>query len=554
MYWYDDAERSVYAWNAVDVEVNGLLQHGHVIGLDESDGDAPRLIVDFQCMAQRSVLMDHGKAYDCSRKGKSDKMPEPLEWTDRFSSAAAGPGHLTVEVLLRAHSNQPWTWFPAKLLLFRFANRKYAFAEAVLGEQRVREVLPVSQIRQPSKTETLQKKLLPPGHFTIRTCSVPDGYWLTMEPAMPAMFRKDLQRECRIHLVSVRSHTLHYLQRSAEPPISDEDARKSVKHVMFRIDHGLDPLLRIPNNEASEPRRKAAATGNERGLPLPPELLTEVLTSLSTVDRQRCRRTCQLWEDILTSADGSRDLRLSLQEPSFSARVERDWSADYAVYGCIFKHFTPVTRTISLHDREVSDDSGMELEDTTYASQAMDYIKQVLDDGASGIERFILHQRSMSIMAFNYSLAEYFDSVAALYSSWAACCRRIIWKDSVLKYTDGFGMTELEFRIPYAVFNLNTLDAAQIWELFERALCWNNWLDVECLAQQTTDLVHRKSETACSKLVELLEAYQEPDPRPSAHYFGRKWTVGNLDCLDVRKLNRICLYAWSWHIGRCFPP
>ncbi|XP_055345135.1 uncharacterized protein LOC129592984 [Paramacrobiotus metropolitanus] len=297
-----------------------------------------------------------------------------------------------------------------------------------------------------------------------------------------------------------------------------------------------------------------------------PELLTEIFQSLETVDRQRCRRTCHLWEEILTSAVLSQDLRISLQLPSFFAHVPNDWSAEYVVYTCIFKHITAATRTICLRDRQTIYHAAnshvmqrwrnfpgfkntMELERCMPAGKIMLGIQEALEDAGARLERLIVYQQSISVIPFDKASLAYFDSIAELYSSLKTCCNRVIWKDYSLR----FNSPPMEFRIPYARFGLSNVDAAQIWDLFEERLVSSESLDMEILEHWTGELIARNVKDLEKSLVGaifVLDTYQSPDPRASRHHFRQYWSLSDLDSLDVRKLNKFCLYAWAAFIGK----
>ncbi|XP_055353176.1 uncharacterized protein LOC129599064 isoform X2 [Paramacrobiotus metropolitanus] len=78
------------AWNAVDVQVDGQLQHGRVINM--VDGG---LIVDFGCHAQHSQFVEYGRIF---------------RWSPSFGNSGEGTFWMAVSVLLRRPTDGAWIW------------------------------------------------------------------------------------------------------------------------------------------------------------------------------------------------------------------------------------------------------------------------------------------------------------------------------------------------------------------------------------------------------------------------------------------------------------
>ncbi|XP_055354809.1 uncharacterized protein LOC129600353 [Paramacrobiotus metropolitanus] len=98
--------------------------------------------------------------------------------------------------------------------------------------------------------------------------------------------------------------------------------------------------------------------------------------------------------------------------------------------------------------------------------------------------------------------------------------------------------------MPAAVFALGHVDAAQIVDLLEQHLHWRGPpLDVQRIDHFMASLIDNS--VNAKKAIKILRDYQSCDPRPSAHYQGREWSANNAFAIDVRKLNRFCLYALS---------
>ncbi|XP_055357610.1 uncharacterized protein LOC129602580 [Paramacrobiotus metropolitanus] len=522
MYLCENAD-GVRTWNAVDVEVDGMLQHGYVIGLEdmlENDSTPPRLIVDFGCPSQQAVLVPYGKILDCS--------------VSKFCNAREGDD---VEVLLHDGPGRPWKWYPGKMLIRGFQLLPWgALVELRRDGQVCRELLPRQQIRDVS-SEAVKPIPLPAGHFVVQTWGVPNGYW-ALEQSASAMLLRKVEREFSLRFVKVLSQEMHYVRRRQEAPFSTENVAASFER--GRKNHAYCHQL-DERTEESEPKRKKPLTFGERGLPLPLEVLKEVLRCLDTVDQQRCRRTCQLWETLLTSAELCQVLRVSRQQPRLD-RIKQ-WDCNYAMYCCIFKHITPTTHTLCIHDAEPS---YLQHWNRSAADEVGALLKKVLDDAGMRIERCIVHQRSIRMQTSDphdqCSIGVLCAETALHLSQLVSCSDRVIWKDYSLALAEKRRVTLMEFRIPSAVFTRGYVSAARIADLLEQHLrCDEPPLSAErighCMAS------HIDSGTKAVKIMQILRDYQSCDPRPSAHYRGYEWSADNVADVDVGKLNGFCLRA-----------
>ncbi|XP_055357422.1 uncharacterized protein LOC129602431 [Paramacrobiotus metropolitanus] len=205
MHLYENEERSVHTWNAVDVEIGGHLQHGYVIGLEETENTPARAIVDFGCSTQQAVPVPYGKIWDCSL----------YRSTKRCRGAA-------VEVLLHDGPDRPWTWCPAKMLISGFRDLdSAAMVEVITDGQRRRELLRRRQIRDLCST-AVRKGLLSADHFVMQTCRVPNGYW-TLPSAESALLLREVERMFAVRLVTVLSQKMHFVRRRQNECLRDED-------------------------------------------------------------------------------------------------------------------------------------------------------------------------------------------------------------------------------------------------------------------------------------------------------------------------------------------
>ncbi|XP_055330357.1 uncharacterized protein LOC129582772 isoform X2 [Paramacrobiotus metropolitanus] len=257
-----------------------------------------------------------------------------------------------------------------------------------------------------------------------------------------------------------------------------------------------------------------SSTTEQCSLSLPLVLLTEIFLSLDTIDRKRCRRVCNLWDEILTSASVSQIIHISFEQPSFTARLKSCRSVDYVAYGCIFKHITAATRTLCLRNwEEISNDGIIEMEPERRLTtgKMMVCVKEALEDIGARLDRLIVHRLSISSARFSPILLTYFGSVADLYFSLATCCNRVIWKNFSLSCHYGLSDSRIEFRFPYAFFLLRSVDTAQIWDLFEHHVVCSEAMDMELLEYWTNELITRQVNDVGQKLAEailLLDAYQ----------------------------------------------
>ncbi|XP_055335060.1 uncharacterized protein LOC129586082 isoform X2 [Paramacrobiotus metropolitanus] len=403
----------------------------------------------------------------------------------------------------------------------------------------VRVLLPSSQIRQRLTAEALQLRTVQPGDFQIRTCRSPVNDWHSRQLLLfPGSNWGDLPRKPpspHSRLLSNIRGKMFYLQRITDPPLSNRDAASLLRtrSVGFRSNtRRLDsPWAHVSVNLADGP--------DFCSFPALPELLTETFQSLDTVERQHCRRTCYLWEEILTSDAMSKNVHISLQQPGFGARVVSCRSADYAMYACIFLNITSATRTICLLPPEINRkaetvqtsrgdpplnlNEGMELEHSLSVGKAMIAVKEALKDTGVRLDQLIIYQRSISVQRYDRSFVGYLDSVAELYSGLAICCNRVIWKDHSLR----FESAPLELRIPYASFVLRSVDAPRIWDFFEQRLVCREPLDMELLEYWTNELITRQVKQVESKLAEAVQ-------------FG---------CEEAKQVLSTCLGCFRWKTG-----
>ncbi|XP_055327196.1 uncharacterized protein LOC129580616 [Paramacrobiotus metropolitanus] len=336
------------------------------------------------------------------------------------------------------------------------------------------------------------------------------------------------------------SQEMQYVRRCDEPPMDNADVAK-----LFERQKGKCVRSHYDGESESERKRKKRQTTGNCGLALPVEILKEIFLSLHTVDQQRCRRTCQLWDAVLTSGDEWRKF----------VRVQIEAEDDYAIhpyigYNCLFKNITPATRTICQQDPEWGLDCE-DRDDWIKVNEAMNLIKKILDDGGIRIDRLILHKREMLTDLTELPLKTLFAETAALFSTLASCCDCLILKQHRLIYqctNDNFW----EFRIPLAVMNPGSVEEALIWDVCEKHLCCvgpkielyerhrcHPPVDRQRMAHCLTNLINSRERASTVK--KILKDCQTCDPRSSAHYRNSKWILYNMANVDVNKLNKLCL-------------
>ncbi|XP_055353141.1 uncharacterized protein LOC129599034 [Paramacrobiotus metropolitanus] len=523
MYLYEDADRWVHTWNAVDVEIDGLRQHGLVVGLEENGSTPPRLLVDFECPTQRSVVVPHGKVWQC--------YPYPIGLVRNLRD---------VEALLHDGPHRPWTWYPGRVLIPYFEHRnEVSLVEVMVSGELRPELIPYRQIRDPGAEERFQGKLVAVDHLVIRTCDVSNGYW-TLEPSVATWLLRRAEKRFDLRFTKVLNQQMHYVRLREESPMWWNEFTGDVAGVFEKERNHPDYYYKLL--EITKKRGKPSDYG-EQYLALPVELLKEVFHSLDTVHRQRCRRTCPLWEALLTSAELCQEVRVTRKRPSRLPRVR--WDCNYAMYGCIFKHITPATRTISIRD---TDPSPLHLEHIPHAAgDVVDVMVKVLDTAGIRIERFISCRQSIWLreeIFDQWKLSALSIHIAALHAKLVSSCQRLIVKEYSLTVVKMFGRPLMKSRIPLVAFSGGQVDAARIVELLEQGLHWEEPpLDVQRLADCMANGID--SEEKAKGVKKILWDFQTRDPRPSSAYRNRKWTVYNVAGVDVSRLNRFCLNALS---------
>ncbi|XP_055354807.1 uncharacterized protein LOC129600351 [Paramacrobiotus metropolitanus] len=261
--------------------------------------------------------------------------------------------------------------------------------EVTVGGQRRRELIPHRHIRDPS-ADVGKPELHPEDHFVMQTCSVPNGFWPSSESAW---LLRQVERRFAVRFFKVLSQEMQYVQRRHRRPLRKEDLAivfEGERNIPLSVSHRKS--LEDTDQADSELKRKKPLFASDGLLALPLEVLNEVFRSLDTVDRQRCRRTCPLWDAILMSPDLCKEVRVMLAGHGGSDPVK--WDLHYAAYVCIFNHITPATRTICIRDSETPCPNRWSLRD---GDEATDFIMKILEDAGSRIDSLIVYRRAMTL-------------------------------------------------------------------------------------------------------------------------------------------------------------
>ncbi|XP_055357247.1 uncharacterized protein LOC129602275 [Paramacrobiotus metropolitanus] len=160
-YSFDDQNHAVYAWNAVDVLVDGQLQHGDVINMTEGG-----LIIDFKCPTKRAQFVKYGLIFHCNNR--QNFWP----W-----------GEQPAQVVLRRHSDGAWIWYPGALVsLGSFTSNNVELVDIQRPYGTVRELLPWQQVRLAPTNAVLEERRVGQTDFVIRDCPMPGELWSEETP------------------------------------------------------------------------------------------------------------------------------------------------------------------------------------------------------------------------------------------------------------------------------------------------------------------------------------------------------------------------------------
>ncbi|XP_055348029.1 uncharacterized protein LOC129595138 [Paramacrobiotus metropolitanus] len=366
---------SVATWNAVDVLMDGLLQHGHVVSV--VDGG---LLIDWQCglgpqrESAHVQLVEYGRIFQC-RQPVLARPRIPVPHDDECSEEDVDHEGLSVQVLLRRHPNPgaAWIWYPGTAVpVASYHYEHFVWVQVQLsdGQGIVEELLPWMQVRAvtPPAGAGPDSGLarVVQGAFVIRSCHLPASASSRIAPAL--LLKQVLGgRRGRVLFVSLFNQTLLYLQRETDTPLTaeqvegfcaEEDERRRYSaceansHWLWQQLQLLGvSVIRPHSRKVSIPVASGSGTGACLRLPLPTELLLEVFRCLDSVGRVRCWRVCAAWHRILRTTGNFPDVCVSATEGEygptpwfFESVPQAGVGGQYWVVACLLKCLTARTQ------------------------------------------------------------------------------------------------------------------------------------------------------------------------------------------------------------------
>ncbi|XP_055354387.1 uncharacterized protein LOC129600027 isoform X2 [Paramacrobiotus metropolitanus] len=458
----------VCAWDSVNVLADGLLQQGycrHVL----PDG----LLIDFLLPNAELVFVEFGNIYDCSGRGLWRKE----NWTwfyfmelDLFLTPLI-PENPSIQALMRFHPGRPWIWYPARLLTCAFCIGRYfhyVVVEVTVDGQTIRAVLPPSQIRYTPSAEEMTRRRLNRSHFIVREASLPlHNSAAVDQQCVDWLIDRLLVHEFRI--MSTTGGRLVYFTRENGKPLHDNLIIMFAEAVKDNLQNGdkeeKEATCNIPPKLPKKPLEQM--DGNcERGIPLPVELMAVVFQCLDTIGRQRCRRTCFLWNSILTSRPLCKDLLISA-----------DPHCHYDILNCLLKYFVPGTECIAIQNAKPG-----------WAPYGYDPVLMLIGDDSiklPPIKQVLFHRCVFGEIAMRALL----PVTHTVHASVEKRIGSIVWKNcSFVSSPDSVVLA----RIPYAVIDPNSVALQDLWNLVERNLIWRKHQDFDRLAAVIWDCVEKE--------------------------------------------------------------
>ncbi|XP_055348466.1 uncharacterized protein LOC129595468 [Paramacrobiotus metropolitanus] len=537
----------VYLWNSVDVLTeSGLFQHGEVINVAETG-----LMVDFHCNGQRAQLVSYNNALHPSW------FPYSLmqqHWYEPLQPNPAATENASVQVLCRPHLGAAWCWYPGRLLRLPFCfpclQIGLVWVAVDLDGRRLTELFSADQVRFPPSKQQLAQRALSPDYFVVREYRLPDEFWVTLTPKAADDFHRQLELEKGdVRVISILGGAVKYLQRRNAKAVTEKEVQE-VRELTEKTSHRVlsdeqDKLgLEVTVIAAATRKRKHpdddAPPEVECVLPSATHLLLEIFHSLDSVNRQKLRRVCPLWNTVLTGADSVTIVRVSFRLNRFFPRKEEDFTDVYGAVAVLLKCTNGKTQRVIIED--------------LCAEQldiAVVVVKRVLRD--IRVKQLICHRVEMDWeLNYGYEGYEYIDNGAAAAEEVQEKGRIIFRRlakmlKSMAPHCDELCLQRCEFSslekmsviIPHATVKLDAADIeAQFWDLYEAQLS-REGVNLEEMAEW----IRTGAKNLRAMVVQYLMVWQSRDPRSTTPYRGHKWTLGNLKDLDVSKLTTLTLRA-----------
>ncbi|XP_055344470.1 uncharacterized protein LOC129592451 [Paramacrobiotus metropolitanus] len=491
-----DDEDAVHEWNAVDVLVNGQLQHGRVINVAEK-----ALLIDFECPTQRAQLIEYGRVFQCKENAERSMT--------------------NVQVLLRRHPDAAWIWYPGRVIPIEGFLYEYAeYVEVRLPKGNVKELLPLAQVRPRSAGWKSKLRPMRRGDFMIRSCRMPTP-GLSKQPAwVVKKFKAELVRVGKAAFISLLGDTLTYFQRVDELLLTMELLVSICKLAKKRSDtpRWSGPLT---ISSVSRTSRKRKISGSEaQGFPLPVEVLAEIFRSLDSIGRVRCRRVCPLWNIILTTEAYFPDVRVSgnCADGDYPAM---DFCEDgmYWVVACVLKCLSSHTKTLML--------SRLDLFECRQLIAPLHHVRP-----GRPVPTLVLFNCHLSGPLLDRP-RDVIGSTVQLAVDLG--CEQMLWKKC--RFSDA----TLTAFIPRYAFRVQSSAAltVQLWELLESHLVLEEPLDRPGIAKWIANRLLFPLAHYITPILQGLHDYQSADPRPATPYRGRVWTASTLAQLDATQLTTL---------------
>ncbi|XP_055349885.1 uncharacterized protein LOC129596583 [Paramacrobiotus metropolitanus] len=515
MHVYGDDEHPVHAWNAVDVLVDGLLQHGEVIGVANGG-----LIIDFRCAAQRAQFVEYGRIF---------------RFSDEYDFVFTA---YVMQILLRRPIDGAWIWYPGEVsCLTSYINEAFEYVKVQLPHGRVLELVPYGQLRPPPTDKEYEGSRVMEDDFVVRCCRLPEVCCSGGSQLVKELFKWHLTRRFPIVCIAFSSctQTLDYLQRQDASPLKAHQVESVYAWAQTEEASGCtstaaQKIFRLvrPANIHAAGVTDPTDGADEARLLLPVELLVEVFQSLDSIDRFRCRRVCPLWNDILTTDAYFSDVRVSREDADYggvSHVIVRMGTADlFWLPACLLKCLNSTTKMVVI---------------TKLPLHRCFHTRNLINDilKRNRIRALVLSDcRFGEGMQFVWVL----DNLAELIMEIRQCNTVILKNCSV-------GDENLRAVVAQHAFS-NPMSQEevlwQLWDLCESCLVLKKPLVGSALAERIAECAgHKRDVKMGDKIVEVLNYYQSLDPRPTTHYRQREWTVSTLSELDVGKLTVLTMTA-----------
>ncbi|XP_055330417.1 uncharacterized protein LOC129582827 [Paramacrobiotus metropolitanus] len=479
---YGNDYAAVYAWNAVDVLVDGMLQHGRVINVVDKG-----LIVDFGCRTQRTQFIEYGRIF---------LTIQPA------SCMETHPGD-NVQVLMRASPDVPWKWFAGRRVPTDCSFDSCYIVKVQLPHGVVQELLPWQQMRRPPSDTELASHRVRAKEFEIRSCPLP-AVWSDASPALQSTCRWHLQRVRLVWCTKVLRSTLLYVQHPQNDPLQPQELEAVYKDALK--DHAESNILlgRVTIQPAKTKRMDSVS--DEIRLSVPSELLVEIFLSLNSICRVRCRRICALWDHLLTTEAYFPDVRVSCRpEESPSSWMKHQFWMLSTLLHCVNRRTKMVILT------QVDIDEGC---------AAVSIISHMIDR----IGTLVFYQCCWP--HWDFAVNKFLACHGSIMRMCNVAERAVLFRCSlvescltgVLSCVSGKPGPQLEM---------------QLWDLLEQNLVATEPFDRTVLAEW---IAYCAQHGLFLKLESALYNYQSADPRPSNNYRDFFWSASAISGLDVNTL------------------